>query len=220
MLYPILFFSELFVLFLLSNSLTRHISSFLFHVTKSKRITIVSMAFLFFPGTLIHELSHYLAAKLLFVPTYTIEFFPKLYGETLKLGSVSIAKSDFLRQLLIGMAPFFVGTILLLGTLFYAAQQQLFKNIFFIILIGYIVFEIGNTMFSSKKDMEGAIELLLTLSIILSGLYVSGINFPIDIKIFFENRILQQAFEKGSIFLLAPLSINIILISCLKVIKK
>jgi hypothetical protein len=213
----ILFFSELFILFLLSRSVTRGLSSFIYHHTKSKRITVFLLAFLFFPGTLIHELSHYIAAKVLFVRTYGMELIPKLDGENLKLGSVSLEKPDFLRHLLIGMAPFLIGTTILLSILYCAVDKQLFNNTFFIVIIGYLVFEIGNTMFSSKKDMEGAIELLLILIILGGGLYISGINFPfLDPTIILEKPIIEQLFEKGSLFLLAPIGIDLLIISVLK----
>jgi hypothetical protein len=218
--YPIIFFLELFLLFLLSQSLTRLLSSFIYRTTKSKRVTILFMAFLFFPGTVIHELSHYLAAKLFFVRTHGIELFPKLEGDTLTLGSVSITKTDFFRRLIIGMAPFFIGTTILLCVLFYAVQNHLLTTPLFIFFIGYLVFEVGNTMFSSKKDMEGAIELLIALTIITIALYFVGIKLPmLNPESFFNTPLIKEIFQKGSLFLLAPLGIDLGVVIILKVMR-
>src|SRR5438045_1842305 len=118
MVYALIFLSELLILFFLSRLLTRNLSSLLYHTTRSQKATIYLMALLFFPGTVIHELSHAIMAGLLFVHTGHIELWPKLEGQHVKLGSVAIAHTDIFRRFLIGAAPFFFGTTLLLGLLF------------------------------------------------------------------------------------------------------
>ncbi len=178
------------------------------------------MAFIFFPGTLLHELSHALMAHLLFVPVHRMEFFPKLEGEHIKLGSISIEKTDILRSILIGMAPFLIGTSLLLILLFYGVKNHLFENLFVTIFLGYIVFEVGNTMFSSKKDLEGAIELLLLIASLVGACYLLGLRIPaINLEAILTNPLLKDVFQKGSIFLLVPLGLDLILIAPLNLLK-
>lgn len=179
------------------------------------------MAFLFFPGTLIHELSHYLAAHLLFVRVSHMEFIPRLEGTHVKLGSVSIERTDPIRRLLIGAAPFAFGTSLLLGGLYNAARYDLFNNTFFLILIGYFVFEISNTMFSSRKDMGGALELSIISLLLIGIFYFFSINLPFSLELntVISNPTLVKVFEKGSIFLLIPLGINSLTIIIFKLLR-
>ncbi len=213
----LVFFIELFVLFLLSHMLTKKLSRFFYRISRSAKTTIYLLAFLFFPGTLLHELSHFFMAQILFVPVGHMEFVPKLEGNGVKLGSVSIAHTDIFRRLLIGMAPFFFGTSILLATLFFAAQNNLFEDPLFIVIIGYTVFEIGNTMFSSKKDLEGAIELLLALFVISTVLYFAGVRLPaLNTELFFAHPLIKTVFEKGSLFLLIPLCLDLLVIGLLK----
>jgi hypothetical protein len=212
-----LFFIELLVLFLLSHSLSRHISYFFYRLTKSKQFTISALAFLFFPGTLLHELSHAISAGLLGVHVGTIEFIPKIDGDHVKLGSVQIAQTDPFRRFFIGAAPFLFGTLILLGILFYAVKNNLFDNYLWIIFVGYLVFEIGNTMFSSRKDMEGALELFGTIIVILIVFYFLGIRLPA----FNPNTILNQplflnVFRRGSVFLFIPIAIDTVIILLLR----
>ena len=76
-------------------------------------------------------------------------------------------------------------------------------------------------MFSSRKDMEGAIELLLFLIILAGGIYVSGISLPFpDPTIFFEKPLVKQLFEKGGFFLLVPLGIDLLIICVLRFLRK
>lgn len=215
------FFIELFILFLLSRTLTQFLSHFFFRVTRSKNLTIQLLAFLFLPGTVLHEVSHALVAQLLMVRVGHMEFIPKLEGNHLKMGSVAIEQTDFFRRLLIGMAPFLIGTSLLLTIFFFAAQQHLFSNYWIILLIGYLVFEIGNTMFSSKKDMEGALEILAAIAIITLTLYIVGFRLPaIHSDAFFAHPLLIQVFQQGSLFLLAPLGIDLLIIILLRILLK
>lgn len=218
--YFVLFFVELFILFLLSNILTQHLSSFFYRITHSRKATIYLLAILFFPGTFIHEISHYVMARLLFVRAYQIEFFPKLHGETVKLGSVTMERSDFFRRLLIGMAPFFFGTVILLGSLYYAVTHNWQNNYVLLLIIGYCLFEIGNTMFSSKKDMEGAVELIAVCLVIGSLLFFFDVHISsINPSAVISNPVLVKVFQKGTYFLLAPLLIDGIVIGILKLLK-
>lgn len=178
------------------------------------------MSILFFPGTLVHELSHMFMAIILQVKIGNMELIPKLIGQELKMGSVQIARSDPIRRVMIGMAPFLFGTSILLGIFFYAVQNKLLDNQIFIILIGYIVFEIGNTMFSSKRDMEGAFELLLVIIVLIILLYIVGFRLPIlNPSIIFSNHVLKEGFQKGNIYLAVPLGIDLIVISLLKLTR-
>src|SRR3990167_10497015 len=106
------FFVFLFETILLAL-LTRHSSSYFlrfFHsISGSEKAAVILFSILFFPGTLLHELAHWFAAKLLFVHTSGMEFLPQIEGDSIKLGSVSIAKTDPIRRLLIGVTPVLVG---------------------------------------------------------------------------------------------------------------
>jgi hypothetical protein len=147
------------------------------------------------------------------VPVGEIEFMPRVDGDHVKLGSVQIAQTDPFRRFLIGAAPFIIGTLILLGILFYTVQNHFFNNIFVILLVGYLVFEIGNTMFSSKKDMEGALELFGTIIVLMIVFYLLGLRLPaINPNIILNQPLFQEVFKQGAIFLLAPLAIDSVII--------
>src|SRR3990170_5216778 len=65
---------------------------------------------LFFPGVLLHETSHYLAARLLGVKTGRFSLLPQpLPDGRLRLGFVETTGTDLLRDALIGVAPLVAG---------------------------------------------------------------------------------------------------------------
>lgn len=215
-----MFLIELSVLFLLSRQLTNRLFSFFYHTTKSKRVSVYFMSALFLPGTLIHELSHAIMAILLQVRVGEMELLPKLVDNNLRLGSVQVAKSDPIRRFLIGAGPFLFGATIIIGSFFYAGKASAFSNPLFIVLGLYLVFEIGNTMFSSKKDMEGSVELFLTLIIIAAVLYIAGLRIPqINPFYLFGNYLLQQTLQKADLYLAAPIGIDLMLILLLKLSK-
>src|SRR5258708_2217433 len=110
-----IFLGELILLFLVSKLLSTQLYLFFYSVTHSQKATIYWMAILFFPGVVVHELAHALVASLLFVPVGAIEFFPKMIGNSIKLGSVQVGKSDFVRSFFIGVAPVLVGAFVIFG---------------------------------------------------------------------------------------------------------
>ena len=209
------------MLFLLSRTLTRTISFLFFTITKSKKFTIHILALLFLPGTAVHELAHAITAGILGVPVGKIEFVPVVEGDKVKLGSVQVGKTDFFRRFLIGSAPFFIGTTIILSILYFTAQNKLFDNYLMTIIIGYIVFEIGNTMFSSRKDMEGALELFITILIITVIFYFLGVRLPaVNPEVFFDQPLIINIFQYGCLFLLVPIVLDMLLIGLLKVIQR
>jgi hypothetical protein len=154
MLLLVLFPLFVLLLFFLSRQLSKSLSQVFFSLTKSHKATITLLALFFLPGVVVHELSHLLSANLLFVRTGLVEFFPQVEGNTVKLGSVAVEKTDPLRRFIIGSAPLLVGSFFL-SLCFWYLKPFSTPISWSWVLFAYILFEIGNTMFSSKKDMEG-----------------------------------------------------------------
>lgn len=219
MLYIALLLVQIVCLFLLSKILTGELSLFFHRLTKSKRLTVYLLAFLFLPGTIIHELSHYLMAKLLFVYAGSIHLLPKIDGNNVTLGTVAIGKTDPFRRFLIGAAPFFFGTTIILLTLFCSLQADVLTNNLLLFVTTYIVFEVGNTMFSSKKDMEGALELFVALIILVSILFVTGVRIP-NIPFLLEREQNMMLLQQANIFLAIPLVLDCLFIILLKSIRE
>lgn len=206
----IIFFLELILLFILSRTLTKRISFLFYVITKSKKAAVILLAILFLPGTMIHEFSHAIMAEVLFVRARHMVLFPEIEGDSVRLGSVQIQQTDFIRRFFIGVAPFFLGTLLLLSLIWFTFSGQLGSGISIFILVGYGIFTISNTMFSSPRDMEGAIEFLILVTVLLLILYFLGFH-PQD----FGSNILSFApdlFKKGVFFLLIPLAIDVFII--------
>lgn len=223
MVYIGLFFFELVLLFFLSRELTKSLSTILFRLTKSQTATIHILSFLFLPGVIIHELAHMLVASVLFVPVGEIEFFPKITEAGVKLGSVSIAKTDPVRRALIGAAPVFVGLSILLGILFYFDTLHTGGESFIwwmILIAGYAVFEIGNTMFSSHKDMEGTLELFGAIGLIGIVLYGLGIRIDISSILGVLTTEMVLFIQKADVFLSLPIVIDVFLWGIVKLLHK
>ena len=221
MLLILLFLVELFFLFLLSREVSKSLSFLFYRLTKSKNITIYLLAIIFLPGTFIHELAHYFMAIILVVHAEGLELIPKIQEHGVKLGSVHIEHTDPFRRFLIGMAPFLFGTTIILGSLYLAQAHNIFQNTWLTILLGYIVFEIGNTMFSSRKDMEGALELLIGILVIMSFLYFLGFRIStLEINSFFSQPSIAKLFQQGCLFVAAPIAIDLSIIGLLKILYK
>ncbi len=107
----ILVFAVVFALtILLQRWLHQHIQAFAFALTGNPGCAVRLLFYLLLPGILLHEASHYIAAKLLFVRTGRLNVgIERTRSRQISLGSVSIAKSDPVRSSLIGVAPFLVG---------------------------------------------------------------------------------------------------------------
>lgn len=206
----ILLFCFLFLtLFSLSRNITKLLSRLFLKMFHNHVVVIYLLSFLFLPGIVLHELSHLFVASVLFVQTGEVEFFPEIRGNEIKMGSVAVAKTDPFRRFLIGVAPLIGGLgILLLSSVYLSGDFFSWQNA----LLFYIVFQIANTMFSSGKDMEGALGFgagVLLLAIVLQLLRVSVWNTFID---FFRNQVIIDFFTRINFFFLLAIGINIFLV--------
>lgn len=218
MFYFALLLLEIIALFLLSRKMSNALSKFL---------SINLLSFLFLPGVIIHELSHMLVAVILFVPVGNMEFTPKKSEGGLKLGSIEIAKTDPIRRSIIGFAPVFVGLMIVVGIVYLFTNNILFfqdKDFYILgvvfLAIAYLLFAISNTMFSSSKDMEGTVEVLLTLLIIFVSSYILGFRPSLD---FVRNLFTEQIadlLQKSAFFLSAPIVIDIVLLGAIRILKR
>lgn len=222
MIFLILFLAEIFILFFLSRALTRLLSQVFFRISRSQTKTIYFLSFLFLPGVAIHELAHLLVAAVLLVPVGEVEFMPKLSEGGVKLGSVAIGQSDPFRRAIIGVAPVIVGMSIVLGIGYYFTQahsiiysiEPVSLRIFLYLLSAYFLFAVSNTMFSSQKDVEGLLEVLLVAVIIFIALYFSGFRLNFSLS-----ESLSQFLKTSDIFLLVPLTLDVFLYGVIKILS-
>ena len=104
-----------FLIFLLARKNHNLLYLLLYLWTNNKQFAVNFLSFIFLPGTLIHEVSHWIIATVLRVPTGELSIFPKVKdnGE-IQAGKLEIAQTDPFRHALIGLAPMLVGLILIL----------------------------------------------------------------------------------------------------------
>lgn len=171
--------------------LHREIQAVLLILTRRADLTIALFSLIFFPGVLLHELSHWVAAKLMGVRTGRISLFPRPSGKgRLQMGYVETAQTDWLRDALIGAAPLITGGlfvayagILRLGVgqpwmqlapaSFSSAVQAILSTYaqpdFW--LWFYLIFAVSSMMFPSASDRRTWLPIVLILGA-LSGIFI------------------------------------------------
>lgn len=220
----VLFLCELLLLFFLSRSTSIALSKVFHAFTKSYQATVRFLAVLYLPGTILHELAHLLMAGVLFVPVGDLEVIPKIEGSSVQLGSVQIAKTDPFRRMLIGVAPIIFGLGAIFAIFFFFQMFFPTPNWWQIALLLYAVFVFANTMFSSKKDVEGMFSFLLTILIV--GTLVLGMAYFFDIKIPYEwvfqidLSFANDFLSKFILLLSVPLIIDIVIILLVRLFVK
>lgn len=189
----------------------------IYRFTRSHKVVVHILAIIFLPGTIIHELAHLLFAGVMLVPVGELSVIPEIEGNGVKLGNVQIGHTDPFRRTIIGVAPVLLGmilifTIFLLVKIGTSPWWQVFLAL-------YLLFQIGNTMFSSKKDIEGSVLfviLVTVLTIIISlaiyflaptlaqnlWTYVNNINFEFS----------TNFFKQASIYLIIPVVLDLLII--------
>jgi hypothetical protein len=115
--------ASLAALTLLQRFLHREIQAFFLILSRRAGVTQVIFSLIFLPGVFLHELSHYLAAKLLRVRTGRFSLLPQVQPNgRLRLGYVETESGGFLRDALIGVAPLVTGSLFVAFVAIYRMQ--------------------------------------------------------------------------------------------------
>ena len=181
-------------LILLQRLLHREIQAVLLIASRDINITMGVFSIIFLPGVFLHESSHFIMAKILRVPTGRFSLLPRsLPNGRLQLGYVETARSDVVRDSLIGAAPLIAGTLFIayiaiqhfsmriLWDVLRNGQFDLFwmgmralPNVQDFYLWFYLVFAVSSTMMPSESDRHAWLELLLSIGILFAISLVLG----------------------------------------------
>ena len=182
-----LLFIQSLAIFFLSRKNFNHFFYLFRRIFKNEKTVYALVSLVFLPGTIIHEFSHFFAATILFLPVKDIQIFPKFEKGQIKLGHVLYVKKDFLRGILVGIAPFF-------GALFFFFTLSFFnlfpnKNLWLNIVLIYLIFTVSSVMFSSKQDLVdiGLLIPFILFLLILGYIFqpsLPSFNLPYFDKIF------------------------------------
>ena len=181
-------------LFLMKRWLNRHIQGLGLLLIGDNETAMLLYFVLLLPGIIIHELSHWLAAKLLGVRTGKITLWPsKRRGNQMRMGSVKVGRTDPFRGSLIGLAPLISGSfaILIIGQLILGLGdlgevlvtgnwEQIWESLlvhlqapdFWLWL--YLIFAVSNAMLPSESDREPWRPVLLFMCLAALFFYLTG----------------------------------------------
>ncbi len=178
----------------LQRLLHREIQAVFVLLTRNIQLTIGLFSFLFFPGVFLHELSHFIMAKILRVRTGNFSLIPQtLPNGRLQMGYVEVVSTDIVRDSLIGLAPLIAGTMFVAYAGIYKLQVNTLWNVLrdgqlelFWMGLGflpkvpdfllwfYLTFAISSTMMPSESDRHAWLPLGLWTAALLALAIFSG----------------------------------------------
>ena len=172
--------AELIVLYFISRWLTKTLFTFFLLVFRARSVAITILLVLEFPGTVVHELSHLFTAGILGVPAGKLTLEPdSIREENIKTGSVAIAQTDPFRRYAIGLAPVAGGMIILTAVAYFLQQYVPDWGDWRIWGLGYLLFAVSNTMFSSSQDLKGFLPFAAALGVFAGAFYYLGIRIAL-----------------------------------------
>lgn len=143
---------------------------------------------LFLPGTVLHELSHWLMAEILQVPTGKLEIMPDLEnidGKESQLGYVMTGHTGPFKGFLIGFAPLMVGLVVLviLGSYLESIWGQ--AAFWHLALVMYGMIVVGNSMMVSSADRRNW-PIIAILAVLMALLFWRlNLSIPLDLNLLF-----------------------------------
>ncbi len=178
----------------LQRRLHYEIQAVLYLLTKRIDLALTIFSIIFLPGVVIHELSHYLMARLLKVPVGKFSIVPQSMADgRLRLGYVETASTDFFRDALIGAAPLITGSVFVayaglvhlelsslwaqlstgnLSSLNSSYSTVMNQPDFWIWF--YLIFVVSSTMFPSATDRRAWSPILLTVGVVIALILIAG----------------------------------------------
>jgi hypothetical protein len=209
------------VFYPIQRLLHRHLQGMLALLFRNADAALILYAVMLLPGVALHEASHWLAAKLLRVPTSRFSLLPtRSKGKTIRFGYVVTKQVDPFRSSLIGIAPLVMGMAALsfLGLEHLGLRQlpemlgsgdvegaitalnglastpELFLWI-------YLIFAISNTMLPSSSDRSSWLAAITLMAAGVAILFALGLSGQIAGPLAQVMRALLP--ELSSVFLIA-----------------
>ena len=197
------------VLLVLQNWISRHTQTVFLLLTRHTGMAILLNQIVFLPGVVLHEMSHWMMARLLGVRTMGISVWPKRQSDgTLRLGYVHTKKVDFVRESLIGVAPLMfgcaavvaiglklldldnVGVALLRGDLIngFLTVLHVFRSADLFIW-GYVLFALSNTMMPSSSDRRAWP--IVGILVVALGLVLYYVGMPSILQTALSNLVID-----------------------------
>lgn len=218
----LLFIISSYVLFIFSSGTQRGMFRLFYSITRNPTISALLISLLYFPGILLHELSHFATGVLVFLDVRSISLIPRAIVDKegvigLQLGHVTYVKADPVRGFIVGIAPFFYGLLAFYGL--FAWKPFPSELFWYNALVIYLVFVISSTMFLSKEDLKDLLY-MLTFTIVLVG---ASLVFHIDILRFFSQFVSSEMVhlfvKQANVYLFLGGLVNILVYTILKCIK-
>lgn len=182
------------VLVFLQRKMHREIQAVFLLLTRHPGVTIGIFALIFIPGVFLHELSHFVMAKLLRVRTGKFSLIPDPMPDgRLRMGYVETERSDFVRDSLVGAAPILFGTLFLAWVAVDKLQLMVLWDVLrqtrwdaFTLglttlprlpdfwLWFYLLFTVSSTMMPSDSDRQAWTPPLVVIGIFFGLLLLAG----------------------------------------------
>ncbi len=180
----------------LQRFLHREIQAVLLISSRSEHFTVTIFSLIFLPGVLLHELSHFCMALLLGIKMARFSLLPQVLGDgRLQLGYVEMAKSDIVRDSLVGAAPLIVGGGVVSLMAVYPMQLEpmwavlqngqldlfwrgitLLHTIHDFPLWFYLTFAVSSTMLPSQSDRHAWLPLGVAIAVLLALAVLAGVG--------------------------------------------
>jgi hypothetical protein len=183
------------LLLFLKRWINRHVQGLSLLLVGDNDLAMFLYFVLFLPGILLHELSHWLMAKLLGVRTGKVSIWPsqRKAGRQMRLGSVKVGRTDPVRNSLIGLAPLLSGILVIfligdwilglsaIGAIFLSGEwSTLWGGLVAYVQVPdfwlwlYLIFAVSNAMLPSETDRQSWRPVLIFWGVVAVLLYLVG----------------------------------------------
>lgn len=210
---------SLVLLYFSTKSLLKQFSLLIHQLGGNRNFLIGFWSLIFFVGTVVHEMSHFLFAILVGARTGKIELLPRFLEERqesedrndgVTLGYVQTQKLNFFQGFFVGLAPLFVGLPLLIWLASNITDSYYSGSYSTLAFQIYLFFTVSNSFFPSRTDLKHVWVFALVFLGSLVLLWLFGLNFTVAPSPYFY-KILNTI----SYTLLFSFGCNLFIIFCL-----
>lgn len=213
----------LFGLFLTHRRVTFELSRLIHQLGGGQNVVIWIWSVIFLPGTIIHEISHFLVAAAIGARTGHIEIFPEFIEDFLDeeagkkgvaLGSVQVARMNPIQGFLVGLAPFISGMALLIWLSALIRVNYSAVNTSTLVFQIYLFFVIANSFFPSWTDIKQTLPLFALVAVAVIFAWFFGFQFAIS-----PSSLVWPILDSMATALLLSLLFNLVIIGFLFLIN-